>query len=141
MHSAGEEHDAGQDHAAECKDKAGHGGISARAQGNDEGKGEKAETGPEHPRLHPELGGGLHHRAAGRPQTGHDEQYGDQREAGRAEGRAPEVLAGVPETDMRFFVPGKYRCSVETGIVVKGSCAGVTYDRLSTHSFDIEVKE
>jgi hypothetical protein len=59
----------------------------------------------------------------------------------KPEGRAPEVLEGVPETDIRFFVPGRYRCTVETGIVVKGSCAGVTYDKVSTHTFDIEVKE
>ena len=59
----------------------------------------------------------------------------------RPEGRVPEVLEGVPETDIRFFVPGRYRCTVETGIVVKGSCAGVTYDRLSTHQFEVEVKE
>lgn len=57
----------------------------------------------------------------------------------RPEGKAPEVLSGVPQSDLRFFVPGRYRCSVESGIVVKGSCAGVTYDKLSTHSFDIEV--
>lgn len=59
----------------------------------------------------------------------------------RPEGRVPEVLEGVPETDIRFFVPGRYRCSVETGIVVKGSCAGVTYDKRSTHQFEVEVKE
>lgn len=56
-------------------------------------------------------------------------------------GRAPEVLAGVPETDIRFFVPGRYRCAVETGIVTKGSCAGVVYDRLSVHEFAVEVRE
>ena len=59
----------------------------------------------------------------------------------KPEGHAPEVLAGVPETDIRFFVPGRYRGAVETGIVVKGSCAGVTYDKLSTHVFEVEVKQ
>lgn len=61
--------------------------------------------------------------------------------SGKPLNSSPEVLAGVPETDIRFSVPGKYRCTVETGIVTKGSCAGVTYDKLSTHVFDIEVQE
>lgn len=59
----------------------------------------------------------------------------------RPEGREPEVLTGMPKTDIRFFVPGRYRGSVETGIVCKGSCACVTYSKLSTHTFDIEVME
>jgi len=60
--------------------------------------------------------------------------------ADRPEGKAPEVLTGMPKTDIRILVPGKYTCTVETGIVTKGSCGGVTYDKISIHTFEIEAK-
>lgn len=39
----------------------------------------------------------------------------------RPAGKAPDVLTGVPETDIVFHVPGQYRCRVRTGYMIKGS--------------------
>lgn len=39
----------------------------------------------------------------------------------RPAGKAPDVLPGVPDTDIVFHVPGQYRCRVRTGYMIKGS--------------------
>ncbi len=39
----------------------------------------------------------------------------------RPEGRAPDVLPGVPDTEIVFHVPGKYRCRVRAGYIVRTS--------------------
>lgn len=39
----------------------------------------------------------------------------------RPKGKAPDVLPGVPETDIIFHVPGQYRCRVRVGHMIKGS--------------------
>lgn len=39
----------------------------------------------------------------------------------RPEGKAPDVLPGVPETDIVFHVPGQYRCRIRIGHMIKGA--------------------
>ena len=48
----------------------------------------------------------------------------------RPQGPEPEVLTGVPETDITFTVPGNYTADVEAGLLVKGSCGAIAYHSL-----------
>lgn len=57
----------------------------------------------------------------------------------RPQGADVKVLAGFPETDLRFSMPGHYECEAEAGIVTKSSCAAVTYRKLASRKFVINV--
>jgi len=106
VYHAAEEYDAGEYYAAEGEEEAGHGGFSSRAERDDKGQSREAQSCPEHPRLHPQSGGSLHHRAAGSPQAGHDEKHRHQSRTAHAEGRA-EVVRSVHLTGQRTEGKGR----------------------------------
>ncbi|PWL56649.1 MAG: hypothetical protein DBY37_15100 [Desulfovibrionaceae bacterium] len=52
---------------------------------------------------------------------------------------APEVLPGVPVTDIRFSVPGHYEMEAEVGLVFRNSCGGIRLVPLAAASFAVDV--
>lgn len=50
-----------------------------------------------------------------------------------------KILPGYPESDIEFSSPGIYQCFLESGILTKSSCAGVTYKMLDKKDFEITV--
>lgn len=51
----------------------------------------------------------------------------------------PEVLPGVPETDIRFSAPGHYEMEAEVALVFKNSCGGVRLVPLAVAAFTVDV--
>lgn len=50
----------------------------------------------------------------------------------------PEVLPGVPVTDIRFSAPGHYDMEAEVALVFKNSCGGVRLVPLGSASFAVD---
>lgn len=52
---------------------------------------------------------------------------------------SPEVLPGVPVTDIRFSTPGHYEMEAEVGLILKNSCGGVRLLPLAVASFAVDI--
>ncbi|MCH5277440.1 MAG: hypothetical protein J1E80_06345 [Desulfovibrionaceae bacterium] len=52
---------------------------------------------------------------------------------------APEVLPGVPVTDIRFSAPGHYDLEAEIGLVFKNSCGGARLVPLAAVPLAVDV--